>query len=177
MRYDPNTYPMPETWGLGQLVEFVRETGDEEARVGRTLVLFGVVSLVGGVGVFALTGALRMAAGDVWAFRTAAGVFVGVGLPASLYGLVVLTSGGEQAVDVGRVGLLCCSVAVLGFLLTYPERWVAEGASGFAVVTLVVYGLGAMLCSAAAGSAVLAHLEGVEEPDETGFIWGNPPDG
>lgn len=168
---------MPETWGLGQLVTFVRETSDEGTRVGRTLVLFGVVSLVGGVGIFALTGTLRMAAGDVWAFRTVAGGLVGAGVPAVLYGLVVLAAGGDRAVDVCRVGLLLCAVAVLGFLLSYPGRWVAEGASGYAVVTLVVYGVGAMLCSAAAGSAVLAHLETVEEPDETGFIWGSPPDG
>lgn len=168
---------MPETWGLGQLVAFVRQTSEQNPRLGRALVLFGFISLVGGAGVLVVTETFRMTTGDLWTFRRLAGGIGGIGLPAFLYGVVVLSTTDAETIDLSGTGALLCTLAVVGFLVTSPGQWNGAGVSAYAFGTVVVYGLGGMTCSFAAGMAVCSGVDSTDEPgDETGVLRGSPPE-
>lgn len=77
------------------------------------------------------------------------------------------------------VGVLLSARAVFASFFAYPERWDLAADPDYVGGTLAVYGAGVILCSLAAGKAILAGLgsEPDGEPDETGFIWGDPPEG
>ena len=154
----------------GQLFALLREASHSDARVGETFVLFSVLSIIGGLGLFGLTETFRFDAGAFWTYRTIAGGLVGYGLPALLYGIAVATSDDEgedefenrRATDVGVVGVLLAALAVIAFFLTYPEQWHGAGALAYVAPTLAVYALGVLLCSVAAGGAALAGRGGTE---------------
>jgi hypothetical protein len=154
----------------GQLFVLLREASHSDARVGETFVLFSVLSIIGGLGLFGLTETFRFDAGAFWTYRTIAGGLVGYGLPALLYGIAVATSDDEgedefenrRATDVGVVGVLLAALAVIAFFVTYPEQWHGAGALAYVAPTLTVYALGVLLCSVAAGGAALAGRDGTE---------------
>ena len=189
----------------GQLFALLREASRDGARVGQTFALVSVLSIVGGVGLVVLTETFQFDAETLRTYRTFAGGLVGYGLPALLYGMTIAAneSGNGRTADVSVVGVLLSVLAVVAFLLTYPERWAGAGAAGYVVPTLAVYGLGVLFCSAAAGGAILAGRDAADESDdgsppthpdaadesddrsspthpdtddETGFIWGSPPE-
>ena len=89
--------------------------------------MFGLLSFVGGAGVLAVTEVVQLATAVRFTVREFAGVLVGIGLPAFLFGLVVLVEGDERAVDVSGIGTVLCALAVLAFSLTYPERDLRAG--------------------------------------------------
>ncbi|MDX1745265.1 MAG: hypothetical protein R3324_04950 [Halobacteriales archaeon] len=169
---------MPEAWGLGQVVTTIRETTEDNTRLGRAFVLFGVLAFVGGVGILALTETFRMSEVEVWTYQRFAGVLVGVGLPVFLYGFVALVGGDERAIDVSGLGVLLCALGLLTFLAIATGQ--GSGGSILGIVAMVLYGLGIMTCSFATGVAVLTRLNTDDEPDvrsdETGFVWGSPPE-
>ncbi|MEF8843477.1 MAG: hypothetical protein V5A62_17930 [Haloarculaceae archaeon] len=149
----------------------------EHQRLGRTLVLFGMLSVVGGSGLFVLTEGVRLDAGTLGTYRKFAGGLVGYGLPPLLYGITVARESDTRASDVGVLGLFLATLATVALSATYPERWNAVESTGYLVATLGVYALGTMLCAAAAGGAVFAGRDPTEDADEeTGFVWGEPPD-
>lgn len=162
--------------GSGQLFEMIRDGGQENARLGQMFVLFGLLSVVGGLGLFVLTEWYRFDESVFLTYRRAAVGFAGYGLPAFLYGLVVVMEGGKRAVEVGVAGVLLSAAAVVAFFFTYPAGWALQANPIFVGGTLGVYVLGAMLTSFAAGGAMFATLDEDDEPDEeAGFIWGEPP--
>lgn len=152
----------------------VRSADYETARLGQALALGGVLAFVGGYGLFVAGESLEHASEAFWAYRTLAGAVAGLGLPAFLLGLVVALPDVGRNSYVSVVGVLLCSAAILLFLATYPDQWNVAGSPDYVIETVTVYGLGAMLCSAAAGGAVNCHFE---NEDVTGFVWGGPPSG
>lgn len=160
----------------GKLFEVVGETGRENARLGQVFVLFGLLSVVGGVGLFVLTETFPFEPEAFVTYRRAAAGLAGYGLPAFLYGLVVVAGGSSRAVEVGVLGVVLSAVAVFAFFLAYPTEWDLATAPIYVLGTLGTYALGAMLGSFAAGGAMLARLDAEEPDDETGFVWGNPPE-
>jgi len=147
----------------------VRSATDRNARIGQAMALFGILAFLGGYGLFLAGESLGYASESYWTYRQFAGVFAGLGLPALLYGLVVALPDVGRNTYVSLVGVLLCSAAVALFFVTYPDQWNVAGSPDYVVETVTVYGLGAMLCSAAAGGAVNCHFE---NEDVTGFIWG-----
>ena len=160
--------------------------------------LFGLLSVVGGVGLFLVTETFQFEEGAFLAYRRAAAGFAGYGLPAFLYGLVVTMEGNTRTVAVGVVGVLLSALAVFAFFTAYPGQWDLATSPTFVVGSLAVYGVGAMLSSFAAGGAMLARIDEEYQPGEeretgpeteteteaeteteteTGFVWGDPPDG
>jgi hypothetical protein len=151
------------------LANTVRSATRESARLGRALALVGIVAFVCGYGLFVAGESLQYASESFWTYRTYAGAIAGFGLPAFLYGLVVALPEVGRNSYVALVGALLCSAAILLFLATYPDQWNVAGAPDYVVETVTLYGLGAMVCSAAAGGALNCHFE---NEDVTGFIWG-----
>jgi hypothetical protein len=141
----------------GQLFELVREGNRGNTRLGQTFVLFGILSVVGGIGVFVLTETFRFDTGAVWTYRRIGGGLAGYGLPAFLYGLVVASGGDSRAIDVGVVGLLFSVLAVFAFFVTYPVGWDVATSPALVGGTLAVYTIGAMFGAFAAGGAVLSN--------------------
>jgi hypothetical protein len=160
----------------GKLFEIVGEAGRENTRLGQAFVLFGLLSIVGGVGLFVLTETFRFDPDAFLTYRRAAAGLAGYGLPAFLYGLVVVAGGNSRAAEVGVVGVLLSGLAVFAFFLAYPTQWDLATSPTYVVGTLAAYGLGVMLSSFAAGGAMLARLDADDADDETGFVWGDPPE-
>lgn len=151
------------------LVRTIRTTTYENARLGRALALVGVLSFVGGYGLFVAGESLEYASESFWTYRTFAGGIGGLGLPAFLLGLVVALPDFGRNTYVSLLGAVLCSAAIVLFLFTYPGQWNVAGSPDYVVETVTVYGLGAMLCSAAAGGAINCHFE---NENITGFVWG-----
>jgi len=154
---------------------------------GRTVVLFGALSIVGGVGLFVLTEAVRLDPGNLGTYRRFAGGLVGYGLPAFLYGLTVVREVDTRGSDAGVLGLFLGTLAMVALSATHPERWNAAESTGYPVAILGVYALGTLLCSAAAGGAVLADPDATDDPgegtvpaddsdDEAEFVWEDRPE-
>lgn len=161
--------------GSGKLAGSVGEPVGGESRIGQVFVLFGFLSVVGGVGLFVLTETFRFDPESLLTYRRAAAGLAGYGLPAFLYGLVVVADGSSRAVEVGVLGVVLSAVAVFAFFLAYPTGWDLAAAPLYVLGTLAAYALGVMLGSFAAGGAILARLDTEEPDEETGFIWGTPP--
>ncbi|MFC6940957.1 hypothetical protein ACFQE8_13460 [Salinirubellus sp. GCM10025818] len=155
------------------LVGTIRSATYRNARIGQALALFGILAFLGGYGLFLAGESLGYASENYWTYRRFAGVLAGFGLPALLYGLVVALPDVGRNSYVSLAGAVLCSAAVVLFFGTYPERWNVAGSPDYVVETVTLYGLGAMLCAAAAGGAVNCHFE---KESITGFIWGRSPD-
>lgn len=155
------------------LVRTVRTAAGGNVRIGKALALAGLLAFVVGYGVFLAAESVEYGTGTFWTYRTLAGGIAGLGLPAFLLGLVVALPevGRNTYVSIG--GALLCAAAIALFLVTYPDQWNVAGGPDYLVETVTVYGLGAMICSAAAGGAVNCHFE---NENITGFIWGDPPE-
>jgi hypothetical protein len=75
------------------------------------------------------------------------------------------------------IGVILSALAVFAFFAAYPEGWSLAAEPRYVIGTLAVYVLGAMLGSFAAGGAMLASRESDDDSaEETGFIWGDPPE-
>ena len=135
--------------------------------------LVGLLASVGGYGLFLAAESVEYGTGAFWTYRTLAGGIAGLGLPAFLLGLVVALPEVRRNTYVSLVGSLLCAAGIVLSLATYPDQWNVAGSPDYVVETVTVYGLGAMLRSAA-GGAVNCHFENEEI---TGFIRGSPPEG
>jgi len=167
--------------GSEMLVECYRDLGrrirtasGENVRVGQALALVGLLASVGGYGLFLAAESVEYGTGAFWTCRTLAGGIAGLGLPAFLLGLVVALPEVRRNTYVSLVGSLLCAAGIVLSLATYPDQRNVAGSPDYVVETVTVYGLGAMLRSAAAGGAVNCHFENEEI---TGFIRGSPPEG
>lgn len=156
----------------GQLLELVRTAAHENAKLGRALTTFGLLSVVGGIGFFAVTLAFPFEAEALVTYRKIAGGLAGYGLPAFLYGLVIVLRGETWITYVSLLGVLICSLAVLVFLGTYPAQWNGTGSPDYMLVGLAAYSVGVMFCAFGTGGAV-----GCPDPrdDSDDFVWGDPP--
>lgn len=159
--------------GAGRLLEIVRSATHENATLGRALTTFGLVSVVGGVGFFAVTLTVPFEPGPLVTYQKLAAGLAGYGFPAFLYGLVIVLRGETWVTYVSLLGVLACALAVLLFLGTYPTQWDLATAPEYVVAGLGTYCLGAMLCSFGAGGAVGCPAS----DEEDGFVWGDPPEG
>jgi hypothetical protein len=163
--------------GSGKLFELVGEPMEENTRLGQAFVLFGLLSVVGGVGLFVLTEAFAFEEGAFLTYRRVAVGLAGYGLPAFLHGVVLVSGGHSRAGEVGVIGVVLSALAVFAFFAAYPEGWSLAAEPRYVIGTLAVYVLGAMLGSFAAGGAMLASRESDDDSaEETGFIWGDPPE-
>ncbi len=59
IRYGHDARVMATRGGPGKLFAEIREANHDNVRLGRTLLLFGVLSVVGGVGLLVATGVVR----------------------------------------------------------------------------------------------------------------------
>lgn len=170
--------------GAGWLVETIGGGRRGNTRLGQAFVLFGLLSVVGGLGLFALTETFRF---DPDAVRTYRGVAVGMagyGLPAFLLGLVVVSGGGKPEIKVALVGGLLSTVGAFLLLTARFGPWEVLASPVYVVVALAVYALGASVGSVGAAGAMLLGTESDERDDRTGieteaeseFVWGEPPE-
>jgi hypothetical protein len=165
---------------VGTLFGLAGEPVEWNTRLGRALVLFGLLSVVGGVGLFVLAGTSRFDPAAVRTYRRIAVGIVGYGLPVFLCGLVVVEDGSVRAVEVAAVGVLLSTLAVVALLAVYPERWSPTAGPVGPMGAAAVYGLGTLLCAAAAYATMLTGPARDGErgaDDESEFVWGKPPGG
>jgi hypothetical protein len=151
------------------LARTVRTVTHEYGRLGQAVALVGILALLVGYGLFVAGESLEYASESFWTYRTYAGAIGGLGLPAFLLGLVIALPEVGRNTYVSLAGALLCTGAVLLFVVTYPDQWNVAGSPDYVVETVTLYGVGAMVCSAAAGGALNCHFE---NEDITGFIWG-----
>lgn len=156
----------------GQILRFVRTAAHENAKLGRALTTFGILSVIGGLGFFLVTMAFPFDAQSLMTYRKIAGGLAGYGLPAFLYGLVIVLRGETWITYVSLLGVLLCSLAVLLFLAMYPAQWTTTGSPNYMLIGLVTYSFGAMLCSFGTGGAVGCPDARTQD---SGFVWGEPP--
>jgi hypothetical protein len=172
----------------GKLLDVVGEREGENTRLGQAFVLFGLLSVVGGVGLLVLIETFEF---EPEAFLTYQRIGIGVagyGLPVFLYGVVVLGGGGRRETEAALVGGLLSTFAVILFVIAYSGRWEALASPAYTAGALSVYGFGTTLCSVGAGRAVFPEGApddggadpgadpGIEIEAESEFIWGDPPE-
>lgn len=108
-------------------------------RVGSGLVLVGG----GALAVAAALGVLAVG-GDSTTTKRFAGVAAGLGIPAMLFGLVVVLPASTQNRRRVFLGAALAAVGVVLFWIAYPDQWTRTGDS-LAFPTLALYGLGCMV--------------------------------
>ena len=147
--------------------------GDREpGRLGQALVLFGLLSVAGGVGLVLLTEAYRFEEGIVLTYRRAAVGLAAWGVPAFLYGVATNRRDRQAA---GVIGFFLATLAVIAFLITYPSQWDLATPTPIVGGTLGGYAAGLLLCAFAVAAALAGRDDAGEPEGETEFIWGSPP--
>lgn len=148
--------------------------GDDRqpGRLGQALVLFGLLSVVGGVGLVLLTESYRFQEGLLLTYRRAAVGLAAWGVPAFLYGVATVREGRRAA---GVIGFFLVTLAVIAFLITYPSQWDLAAPTPIVVGTLGGYAAGLLLCAFAVAATLGGRDDAGEPEGETEFIWGSPP--
>lgn len=123
--------------GVGSVV------GRKRRLVGAALFTLGAALVVGSIPL-ATTDLASWLGLSVLEARQAAGIVAGLGLPAVLIGIFTVLPASGATRGAAAIG---ASLAVLGvalFAYAYPERWVSADPQ-FAVLTMVLYSLGALV--------------------------------
>lgn len=156
-----------------RILRSLRRVTPGNGRLGRVLAIFGLLSVLGGIGFLVVSVTVPLDPEVVLVYRELAVGLAGYGLPAFLSGLVVSRRGEAWVEYASLLGVLACSFAVLLFVWAYPTRWNVTGGSGYVIAGPVSYGLGTMLCALGVGGAIGCSTpqDGADE-----FIWGDPPD-
>lgn len=128
---------------LGEAYTSSRFEGRDPRRVyaGAALAATGVLAIVAGVLVVATPLGDLLGAGGRFASRTLGGVLAGLGIPASLLGVVVVLPASRRERLGVVAGTACCVAGVWLFTRAYPMRW-TTGADALAFPTTMTYFVG-----------------------------------
>jgi hypothetical protein len=174
----------------GRFLEVLEGGQRGTPRLGQAFVLFGLLSVVAGVGLFVLTGTFQFHPDAVRTYRRVAVSAAGYGLPAFLLGVVVVTGGERWGIVAALVGGLLSTFAVVLFLTAYFGPWEVFAAPVYVEASIAVYALGTVLGVVGGGGSILLEVDPDPDPDpdagrdgreieigaESEFIWGEPPE-
>ncbi|MFC7186276.1 DUF7139 domain-containing protein [Halorubrum yunnanense] len=110
-----------------------------------------------GVAVFFYSATLPPEALSTYAVREVAAVAAAVGLPALLFGVVVLLPVDRRMLYLAGAGTAVTLVAVGLFTWAYPYNWNVSTATDYSAQVVAVYTLGLVAVIAATGGALVAH--------------------
>ncbi|WP_255197085.1 DUF7139 domain-containing protein [Halorarius litoreus] len=112
--------------------------------VGVALFLLGAVLTVAGIVVGTSAGAAGVAGLDKFASRELAGVFAGLGLPATFLGaIIVLPKASRRLRAIAGLGALVAVAGVVVFTEVYPRQWYGMP-TDYTMPVVAVYFLGAI---------------------------------
>ena len=156
-------------WYRGRIGEAT--TDDEVA--GYWMFLLGLVVAVIGVLTFLPSTFLERGEGMFYTFRQLGYVLAALGLPLMLQGFIVRLPLRQRATRIAYVGVGICSLAIVWFVLAFPEGWSTTG-GGTATYIIVLYavgllvlGVGGLAVPLLTGPAPATRIEAAEARAET----------
>ena len=138
-----------------------RYVGDPDRAIdvyaGFGLFFAGIALGLIGVVVFMYSATLPPEELSTYAVQEVAAVAAAIGLPALLFGVVVLLPVDRRMLYLAGVGTAITLVAVGLFSRTYPYNWNVSTATDYSAQVVAVYTVGLVAVIAATGGALVAH--------------------
>ncbi|EMA72119.1 DUF7139 domain-containing protein [Halorubrum distributum] len=153
---------MSEADAENVLIEYYRRyVGDPDRTIdvyaGFGLFSAGIALGVIGVVVFLYSATLDPTAASTFAVREVAAVAGAVGLPALLFGIVVLLPVDRRMLYLAGAGIAVTLAATGAFTWAYPHNWNVVVNTDYSAQIVAVYALGLVAVIGATGGALVAH--------------------
>ncbi|WP_424014922.1 DUF7139 domain-containing protein [Halorubrum xinjiangense] len=153
---------MSEADAENVLIEYYRRyVGDPDRTIdvyaGFGLFSAGIALGVIGVVVFLYSATLDPTAASTFAVREVAAVVGAVGLPALLFGIVVLLPVDRRMLYLAGAGIAVTLAATGAFTWAYPHNWNVVVNTDYSAQIVAVYTLGLVAVIGATGGALVAH--------------------
>ncbi|ELZ51203.1 putative permease [Halorubrum distributum JCM 9100] len=153
---------MSEADAENVLIEYYRRyVGDPDRTIdvyaGFGLFSAGIALGVIGVVVFLYSATLDPTAASTFAVREVAAVAGAVGLPALLFGIVVLLPVDRRMLYLAGAGIAVTLAATGAFTWAYPHNWNVVVNTDYSARIVAVYALGLVAVIGATGGALVAH--------------------